>query len=100
MRSDAANYANLLGRSDSFNPYYDAALCSIDPGQRGRASSYWLVADIGVRPMSIRSGMSKTEVAALRRDVRFAPDQQTSSGCLGMSEKCQQEALQDVIVGQ
>src|ERR1700686_3082262 len=31
---------------------------------------------------------SKTEVAALRRDVCFAPGEPTSSGCLGMSEKC------------
>src|SRR5260370_41996005 len=32
---------------------------------------------------------SKTEVAALRRDVCFAPRERTSSGCLSMSVSCQ-----------
>jgi hypothetical protein len=30
----------------------------------------------------------KPEVAALRRDVGFAPGERTLSGCLGVSEKC------------
>ena len=36
----------------------------------------------------------------LAAEFRFAPGERRLSGCLGMSEKCQQEALQDVIVGQ
>jgi hypothetical protein len=43
---------------------------------------------IGLRQESFNV-RSKTEVAALRRDVCFAPDERTSSGYLGMSEKCQ-----------
>jgi hypothetical protein len=41
-----------------------------------------------LKPPRHISTLPKTEVAALRRDVCFALDERTSSGCPGMSEKC------------
>jgi hypothetical protein len=50
------------------------------------------LANLALRLSDIRLG-SKPVVMAFRRDVRFAPYQQTSSGCLGRSEKCQEATL-------
>jgi hypothetical protein len=51
---------------------------------------------IGLRQESFNV-RSKTEVTALRRDVCFAPDERTSSGYLGMSEKCHNQKCATVV---
>jgi hypothetical protein len=45
-----------------------------------------------LRPARIEQGVrfgSKTEIAALRSRCLLCPGERTSSGCLGMPEKCQ-----------